>query len=315
MEAPSPGEGIRISKIGGRYLVFEIQDVARLRRNHDLCSILTGVMPQAPTQNLFSGLPLEIAAGEVKFLVEKGAAYVEDDLTAHLAQLTSQDSTARKAYAESLRRQRRAILETARREEEERKKHSAEARARQAGKPGKRRTAAKHAAPPAEDSSKPEPGPQGQQQSLVFDEHQPRKDTDGPQAEEDRVAMFALTPATSAGLLVPGAHPASVEAPVDSSALQAHLNSRGFFMTPGLRFGADYSVYPGDPFRYHAHYMARSYGWEEEIDLLDLVGSGRLATAVKKGFVLGAESPAAEVEGRGREKGKMRTFTLEWAAI
>src|SRR5699024_6249032 len=37
--------------------------------------------------------------------------------------------------------------------------------------------------------------------------------------------------------------------------LHRHLYNRRYFMTPGLRFGAHLSVYPGDPFRYHAHFL------------------------------------------------------------
>ena len=81
-------------------------------------------------------------------------------------------------------------------------------------------------------------------------------------------------------------------------------------MTPGLRFGAHFSVYPGDPFRYHAHFLANSYKWEEEIPLLDLVGAGRLSTAVKKGFLAGSEAPTSF-----RPDAQARVFCVEWAGM
>ncbi len=86
-------------------------------------------------------------------------------------------------------------------------------------------------------------------------------------------------------------------------------------MTTGLRFGGAYSVYPGDPFRYHAHFLANSYGWNEEIDMLDIVGSGRLATGVKKGLLIGGKEPDKDT-GVADERGDgVRVFTLEWAAM
>jgi tRNA-splicing endonuclease subunit Sen34 len=67
-------------------------------------------------------------------------------------------------------------------------------------------------------------------------------------------------------------------------------------------------VYPGDPLRFHAHFLANAYEFDEEIPLLDLIGGGRLGTAVKKGFLIGGE---AEAES-GR---KMRTFCIEWGGM
>jgi tRNA-splicing endonuclease subunit Sen34 len=86
-------------------------------------------------------------------------------------------------------------------------------------------------------------------------------------------------------------------------------------------------VYPGDPFRYHAHYLANSYGWDEEVAMLDLVTSGRLGTAVKKSFLFGAERPAGHEKdgaeqsggkggnGAGAGVGRVRVFCIEWAGM
>jgi tRNA-splicing endonuclease subunit Sen34 len=81
-------------------------------------------------------------------------------------------------------------------------------------------------------------------------------------------------------------------------------------MMPGLRFGCQYSVYPGDPFRYHAHFLANQYAWSEEIAVMDLVATGRLATSVKKGFLLGGSDPDAV-----GESSHVRTFCMEWAGM
>lgn len=78
-------------------------------------------------------------------------------------------------------------------------------------------------------------------------------------------------------------------------------------------------AYPGDPLRFHSHFLCRSYGWEEEIDLLDLVGGGRLGTGVKKGFMIGGVERAEEGEGvedgEGEGEGEVRTFCIEWGGM
>lgn len=79
-------------------------------------------------------------------------------------------------------------------------------------------------------------------------------------------------------------------------------------MLPGLRFGCSYSCYPGDPLRFHSHFLAVAYRWDEEIKLLDIVGGGRLGTGVKKGYVIGGVDPDDGQDG-------VRTFCFEWAAM
>jgi len=79
---------------------------------------------------------------------------------------------------------------------------------------------------------------------------------------------------------------------------------------PGLRFGCDYNVYPGDPLRFHSHFAAVSYEWDEEICLLDLIGGGRLGTRVKKGFLIGGD----DVEETSKDN-TVRTFCIEWGGM
>lgn len=71
-------------------------------------------------------------------------------------------------------------------------------------------------------------------------------------------------------------------------------------------------AYPGDPLRFHSHFLAVGAEWDEEIDLLDIVGGGRLGTAVKKGYLLGG---AERKSDGGEEEGSVRTFCFEWAAM
>lgn len=297
MATPPPPETvkIRISQVAGRYLIFDLADVMRLRRAHGMCSVLVGTNPQAPNQNVFSALPLELLPEEAALLVARGHAYLADDPRAHLEALTGSEGERRRAlYAQAHRDRRvdiRADIEEA-----------SAARSRAARVAREARAGKKRAGEAASDAA---------DEPSLFTPSSPAAPAPAPARRNTGGGVY-LTPSTSAGLLPPPAEeqeeqePTTALPPPEACPLYAHLSGRGYFMTPGLRFGGRYSVYPGDPFRFHAHFIANSYGWDDEVELLDLVGTGRLAGAVKKGLLLGAEEPG------GRD---VRTFCVEWAGM
>jgi tRNA-splicing endonuclease subunit Sen34 len=87
-----------------------------------------------------------------------------------------------------------------------------------------------------------------------------------------------------------------------------YLNQAGYWMTPGLRFGCEYTAYPGDPLRFHSHFMVHvekdEDGEEEGVDMLTLVGGGRVATQTRKAWMLA-----------GQVDGQVRVFSIEWAGF
>jgi tRNA-splicing endonuclease subunit Sen34 len=120
-----------------------------------------------------------------------------------------------------------------------------------------------------------------------------------------------ITPTTSTPPLPTPAQDSSRPLPVvpKSYPLFRFLHSRGYFFMPGLRFGCNYSVYPGDPLRYHSHFLATGLGWNEKFDLLDIIGGGRLGTGTKKAYMVGGEDPKAPKEDN------VRAFSVEWASM
>ena len=83
-----------------------------------------------------------------------------------------------------------------------------------------------------------------------------------------------------------------------------YLHGKGYWMTPGLRFGCEYSAYPGDPLRYHSHFMVHVEKEAEQVDMLTLVGGGRVATQTRKAWMLAGEAD-----------GEVRVFSIEWAGF
>ena len=78
--------------------------------------------------------------------------------------------------------------------------------------------------------------------------------------------------------------------------VMADLHGRGYWVTPGVKFGGDFLVYPGDPHRYHSHFVAVVVGWSQSVVPLDIVSFGRLGTVVKKALVLCSVGPDDEVQ-------------------
>ena len=295
MAVESAVSAVRISMIAGRYLVFDPEDVAVLRRQFNTNGVLVGTLPQQPTQNIFLGVPAEIRPEEAQALVAKGCARVVDNVAAHRAVLNSGDRT---AYIESLRRKK----VTAEKLIAERKAEKIAAavdkygQAPGSGKKAKRREANRDDTKQNDDDLFTGDAPQGQNNNS----------SSSSNSNINTDLQLSVTPSTSKELI-----PEDVEKEFEArdppeAPLARFLQDGGYYMTPGLRFGARYSVYPGDPLRYHAHFMANQYGWDEPIPILDLVEGGRLATAVKKAFLIGSQDPSTK---------EVRAFSVEWASM
>ncbi len=64
------------------------------------------------------------------------------------------------------------------------------------------------------------------------------------------------------------------------------LRSRGFVVTPGLKFGSDFAVYKHGPGIDHAPFIIQVKAASTRISALEIVRSGRLATSVRKHFTI-----------------------------
>ncbi|KFH42317.1 tRNA-splicing endonuclease subunit tsp-like protein [Hapsidospora chrysogenum ATCC 11550] len=284
---------VRISKIAGRYLVFDPAAVALLRRDYNTCGNLVGTVPQQPSQNMLLGLPIELRPEEAESLVHRGAAHVVDDVAAHQSALRSGD---RSAYIESLRRKKRSAQRVLAEATAKRAAEVADKYGRQRA-PLQRKT--------------PEQTPEDSDAIPLFET--PSPDASTKTKVELQVGLGGVTPTTSQELVSPDVYDQFRVGQVPPYPLARFLQSSGYYMTPGLRFGARYSVYPGDPLRFHAHYMANQYEWNEAIPILDIVEGGRLATAVKKAFLIGGEEPSQD-DAPGSQN-PMRTYSIEWASM
>ncbi|AMD21852.1 HFL004Wp [Eremothecium sinecaudum] len=114
---------------------------------------------------------------------------------------------------------------------------------------------------------------------------------------------------------------------VDDYLLFKALRNRGYFLSPGGRFGARFIAYPGDPLQFHSHMAiqpALEY-YNQPLDLLNLVSGGRLGTGVKKLWVVGGVRYEEIDEELLQDKNKIKLlqlpnppvsfFSIEWSGF
>ena len=323
---PAPDLPIPIFQVSQRverYLLYDINTVTWLRQKHNILGVLIGTLPQIPQQNVFLGLPLELQPEEARILVENGVAYIINDLDWHTKELRSKSTTQIEAFKADLHKD---GVEVARELEKSRQNQARLARRRfrsNSGSSSSSDSAVGHVVETRVNTS----------EDTLVDNSSPQASTTTTIAHSSSdPKAWTITPAMSYPLLTTPPKPKFPSLPKVnpcSYALFKHLHNQGYFITPGIRFGCQFSVYPGDPLRFHSHFLAMSADWDEEFGLLDLVGGGRLGTGVKKGWLIGG------VEGKGIEQGaldkidsteaaatrsnnheaKVRTFCIEWGGM
>jgi tRNA-splicing endonuclease subunit Sen34 len=365
MMAPSAAqntveEPFPISRVAGRYLLFSIDIISHCRRNHNICGMLIGTIPNLSQQNVFLGIPLELMPEEARVLVEKGAAYIVNDEEVH-----------QKTFGEMSREDRLKWLEEMDRRGEEVTRGTEELKERRKDKAlkekGLRRevlekrdesvvdsVASEVTIHEDDDSSSTSSGLGFIMKGSSFTDTSAVPSTPKSDGVTDETSLFDSAPAspapsvvstsvskslpsqkhfvtpTTSSPLLPNLQDASVELPAvpKSFPLFRYLHSLGYYHMPGLRFGCHYNSYPGDPLRYHSHFAATGMGWDDEFELLDIVGGGRLATGTKKAYMIGGEDTNVARKNRAGEgaglfsgvtgnveEREVRAFSIEWAAI
>ncbi|CAI5756480.1 unnamed protein product [Candida verbasci] len=102
-----------------------------------------------------------------------------------------------------------------------------------------------------------------------------------------------------------------------------HLQNSGYFINPGIKFGGDLVIYPGDPLRYHS-YSTIKFNF---CDIDEIIVGGRLATSVKKNMILIGYEDENENDKRideidddvindlYRNDKEPLTFSIEWSGF
>jgi tRNA-intron endonuclease len=81
------------------------------------------------------------------------------------------------------------------------------------------------------------------------------------------------------------------------------LRDSGLIVTPGIKFGCDFAVYKHGPGIEHAPYMVSVKKAKSEITATEIVKAGRLATTVRKRFIIAVP---------GLEKETIKYLIFKW---
>jgi tRNA-intron endonuclease len=81
------------------------------------------------------------------------------------------------------------------------------------------------------------------------------------------------------------------------------LRDSGLVVTPGIKFGCDFAVYKHGPGVEHAPYMVSVRSAKSEITATEIVKAGRLATTVRKRFIIAVPD---------LEKEKIQYLMFKW---
>lgn len=345
-------EPFPISRIAGRYLLFSVDIISHCRRNHNICGMLVGTIPNLSQQNVFLGIPLELMPEEARVLVERGAAYIVDDAAVHKQTFQDMSREDRLKWLEEMDRKADDVTRATEAAKDQRKERALKEKGLLSEVLAKEGSVAGSTA--AEDnvrddlsrSTEPSLGfimkgssfsdtvPQTSQSTSdtsLFDTISAPPAVDSPSSKGVSNSRHFVTPTSSYPPLPNPPQDTSLALPVvpKSYPLFRYLHSLGYYHMPGLRFGCHYNSYPGDPLRYHSHFAATGLGWDDEFELLDVVGGGRLATGTKKAYMIGGEDTdvvkrkSRANEGAGllsdgsieEENREVRAFSIEWAAL
>ncbi len=81
----------------------------------------------------------------------------------------------------------------------------------------------------------------------------------------------------------------------DRYKVYTHLRQRGYVVRPGLKFGTDFAVYEHGPGKDHAPFLVHVISQKNGVVPLDIVRAGRLATSVRKKFIIATVKETGEI--------------------
>lgn len=296
--------------------VWDVDHVAALRSEHRICGVLSGTLPHLSQQNVFLGLPLVLAPEELVLLVEKQLATVVHDPAAHHpatpAQLESWDAQRQRGVAHQIR-------EAGRRKGEDRTAAAdadaaseAAALKKRAERDARRRLRLAEAAADAGPDVEAAPPPSSSAADDASSSQPPTNVyTVAVPTTSDTFAWYApgahayetLDAAREAGVWT---YPAT-EAERARCEVFRDLWERGYCLGGGGKFGGDWLVYPGDPLRYHSHFVATvQTSPSAPLRPMEIVAHGRLGTATKKAHLLCGWDPTSR---------DVTYISVEWAGF
>ncbi|KAF8352296.1 tRNA-intron endonuclease catalytic domain-like protein [Amanita rubescens] len=284
--------------------VWDVNDIATLRSEHRICGILTGTLPHLSQQNVFLGIPLVLMPEETVYLVDKGAAvlvndpnaYQIPDLDALQSWVSEQETLSNQAViandkvAKGAAASERALSEEAIKKRQEREQRRA-----------KDRTSSDSAKDLPSSPATPQQTPSRSAHNFVIPASSTSLQWHQPRGE--KCLYTSIKSAIAAGIWSFPSNPLERA----RCGVFRDLHEKGYFLGGGIKFGGQYLVYPGDPLRYHSHFVATVHeSISSTLRPMEIVAHGRLGTGTKKTHLLCGWD----------DEGKKATYlSIEWAGF
>ncbi|XP_036881755.2 tRNA-splicing endonuclease subunit Sen34 isoform X2 [Manis javanica] len=301
----------------GRSLVWGAEAVQALRERLGVGGRTVGALPRGPRQNSRLGLPLLLMPEEARLLAEIGAVTLVSAPLPDPRQHSLALASFKRQQEEGFREQSALAIEARRTRRQELLEKIAEGQAAKK----QRLEQESGTSESQEDSGNQAEGENEANTSQASGEHEHAGSASPQPGPSNGVAPL---PRSALLVQLATARPRPVKArPLDwhvqskdwpHAGCPAHelrysiyrdLWERGFFLSAAGKFGGDFLVYPGDPLRFHAHYIAQCWAPGDPIPLQDLVSAGRLGTSVRKTLLLCSPQP----------DGKVVYTSLQWASL
>ncbi|KAH9977293.1 tRNA intron endonuclease, partial [Lactifluus volemus] len=292
--------------------VWDVDHVATLRSEHHICGVLSGTLPHLSQQNVFLGLPMVLIPEEL-VLLSKSLATIVYDPAAHRAphphnSKRGMHPASRSGDVDSqklqLRQQQRRTREKRAGAGDHRKSSRSDEREDVPVTPIPLQT--QRESPTSEPVSSPLPTATPTPISgVVYTVSVPTTSDDFAWYDSTAVAHTyeTLDAARAANVWN---YPAT---PEDRARCEVFrdLWEKGYYMGGGSKFGGDWLVYPGDPLRYHSHFVATVQTSPfAPLRPMEVVAHGRLGTATKKAHLLCGWDPVSR---------EVTYITIEWAGF
>ncbi|XP_008424975.1 tRNA-splicing endonuclease subunit Sen34 [Poecilia reticulata] len=283
-EELSPAPVVGLSLCDSAPLLWRLQDLKAVRSD-GLVGALLGSLPRTPRQNVRLGRPLLLLPEEERLLGERRGA----------ATLPARNQVSKRAGSEVLGNHWQRHAEEQQRSFEEQSVLALE----------DRKSALVRA---MTSSSGSDPGSDEALQRRLLELEQNFSFPRSALAVQLSTARAGLSHCPEARAFLEADWPIRAQrCPRREARFQVFrdLRGRGFFLTSAGKFGGDFLVYPGDPLRFHAHFIAVCLALDESICLLDVLCVARLGSNVKKTVLLCSPAP----------DGPVRYTSLQWSGM
>ncbi|XP_040834037.1 tRNA-splicing endonuclease subunit Sen34 isoform X2 [Ochotona curzoniae] len=303
----------------GRSLVWGAEAVQALRERLGVGGRTVGALPRGPRQNSRLGLPLLLMPEEARLLAEIGAVTLVSAPRPDPRQHSLALASFKRQQEQSFQEQSALAVEAREAQRQELRDKIAQGQAAK-----KQRLEQAAGASGVQEAAGSQAGPEQAQEGQEAGEQQEARERGPAPSQPGPSDEVAPLPRSALLVQLTTARPRPVKArPLDwrvqskdwpHAGRPAHelrysiyrdLWERGFFLSAAGKFGGDFLVYPGDPLRFHAHYIAQCWAPEDPIPLQDLVAAGRLGTSVRKTLLLGSPQP----------DGTVVYTSLQWAGL